>query len=149
MVLGAPEVAALPTSFDRSLWLGAGGDGVCLSGPTGGSGVRAVAFDVLVDGPGADLVLTPTHRASETVTVEFDEIAGLDRGAWYRLRVVWDEDGAISLDVAERRGDETIHHAALRPSARADPSAPGPFCIEAGHVPDGAGLNLDNIRVEA
>jgi hypothetical protein len=148
-VLGVPEVAAVPTSFDRSVWLGAVGDGVCLAGPPGGSAARAVAFDVLVGGLEADLVVTPTHRVNRTVTVEFDEIAGLARGAWYRLRVAWDEDGAISLEVTERRGVETIHRAALQPSAPSDRSAPGSICIEAGHVPKGAGLHLDNVRVDA
>jgi hypothetical protein len=149
LVLGAPEVAALPTSFDRSLRLEAAGDGVCLAGPPGGSTARSIAFDVLVGGLGTDLVLTPTHLVDETVTVAFDEISGLARGAWYRLRVAWDEDGAISLEVTERHGDETVQRAALQPSGPPDRAATGSICIEADRVPESAALHLDNVRVEA
>jgi hypothetical protein len=150
LVLGAPEVAALPTSFDRSLRLAAAGDGVCLAGPPGGSAARALTVDVLVGARLAtDIVITPAQRVEETVTVAFDEFPGLAPGAWYRLHLAWDESGAISLEVTERDGAGAVHRAALQPSAPPDRSAAGSICIEAGHATEEAAVHLDNIRVGA
>ena len=148
LVRGAPEVAALPTSFDRSLRLGAAGDGVCLAGPPGGSAARALAVDVLLDAqPTADLVIIPPHRVEETVTVALDQAPGLAPGTWYRLHVAWEEGGAVSLEVTERDGGAPAHRAALQPSAPPNRSATGSICIEAGPATDEAAVHLDNIRV--
>jgi hypothetical protein len=150
LVLGAPEVAALPTSFDRSLRLGGAGDGICLPGPPGGSAARALTVDVLIGAQlTTDLVITPVHRVEETVTVALDEIPGLAPDTWYRLHVGWDEGGAISLEVTERDAGGAVQHAALQPSTPPDHSATGSTCIEAGPVTEEAAVHLDNIRVGA
>jgi hypothetical protein len=150
LVLGAPEVAALPTSFDRSLRLGAAGDGVCLAGLPGGSAARALTVDVLVGAQlTTDLVITPAHRVEETVTVALDEFPGLAAGTWYRLHVAWDEGGEISLEVNERDAGGAVQRAALQPSTPPDRSAMGSICIEAGRATEEAAVHLDNIRVGA
>ena len=151
LVLGAPEVAAMPTSFDRSLRLGAAGDGVCLAGSPGGSNARALTVDVLVGAQRTtDLVITPVHRVEETVTVALDEFPGLAPGIWYRVHVAWDEGGAISLKLTERDGGGEVHRAALQSSTPRDRIAMGSICIESGPATEeAAAVHLDNIRVGA
>lgn len=149
LVLGAPEVAALPTSFDRSLRLAAAGDGVCLIGPPGGAPARAVTIDVLTgDEPGADLGIVPSHRATDSVTLALGQIPGVAPNAWYRLRVAWAEDGAISLEVHERDGGRAVHSAELDAAPPPDHPGAGSVCVEARQASAEGAVHLDNVRVE-
>ena len=147
-VLGAPEVVALPTPFDRSLRLGAPGDGLCLTGPPGGRPARAVTFDLYAGAqPAADLRLVPVDRPDQGVTLALAEIPGLGPDAWYRVRVEWrGQRGAIHLDIRARDGGEAIESAELKPSSALDRGRTGSVCVEAARISDATAVHVDNVR---
>ena len=148
-VLGAPEVSALPTPFDRSLRLGAPGDGLCVTGPPGGRPAAAVTFDLHAGAhPAADLRLFLADRPDQGATLELAEIPGLGPDAWYRVRVAWGKRGAIHLDIRARSGGEAIHRAELKPSSAPDRGRTGSVCVEAARVSDATAVHVDNVRAE-
>jgi hypothetical protein len=148
-VLGSPEVAAVPTSFDRSLRLDRAGDGACLAGPAGSGPLRALAVNVLTPAPaGVEVLIVPMDRPDRGVRLALGEIPGLGPDAWYRVRVAWAEDGAIRLVVLPADGGPALHRSDLEPSPGPDRGGAGSACIEATAATEAASVHLDRVRVE-
>jgi hypothetical protein len=145
-VVGAPEVAAMPTSFDRSLLLAVEGAGACLVGvpsePT-----RSLAIDLhtgtRVDGT---LRVTPTDRPDETAALVLSRIPGLAPNTWYSMQLGWTGGDAISFDIRERDGGRAVQRGALVAEAGFEIGS-GSVCITGLGVSEATAMHVDNVVV--
>lgn len=147
-VLGAPEVAALPTPFDRSLLLGNAGSGACLDGVPG-EPARSLAID-LRTGPQISgiLLVTPTDQPGLGAALDLAQIPSLDPATWYRVELAWAGDGEINLEIRERDGGGAVHRTQLLAGPDGlDRSGLGSLCVEALRISGATAMYIDNARV--
>ena len=145
-VLGLPEVAAFPTSFDRSLLLASPGSGACLVG-VAGEPARSLAIDLRTGSrTQGTLRITPTDRPHEVVVLEPGAI-GLEPETWYSVQVAW-VNGTVNLEVRERDDGRAVHRGTLAPATGdAQPPGSGALCLEALGVSEATVMHIDNGRV--
>jgi hypothetical protein len=144
--VGAPEVAAMPTSFDRSLLLAVEGAGACLVGVPG-EPTRSLAIDLHTGTRvGGTLRVTPTDRPDETAALVLSRIAGLAPNTWYSIQLGWTGSDAISFDIRERDGGRAVQRGALTADTGGDIGS-GSVCITALGVSDATAMHVDNVVV--
>ncbi len=145
-VLGAPDVAALPTSFDRSLLLAVEGAGACLVGVPG-EPTRSLGIDMLTGSRvGGTLRVTPTDRPDEAAALVLSRIAGLAPNTWYSIQLGWTGSGAISFEIREREGGSAVRRGTLTAEAGGDAGS-GSVCLKALGVSEATAMHLDNVVV--
>jgi hypothetical protein len=147
-VVGAPEVAAVPTPTDRSLRLAAPGSGACLVGVPG-EAARSLAIDLRAGTrPEGSLRVTPTDRPEQGVAIDLALIAGLEPETWYGVRLDWADDGAITLEVREHDGGRSVHRGRLTAATDATEfPGSGAVCLETLRVSEATAMHIDNARV--
>ena len=152
-IIGAPEVVAFPTPFDRSLRLSGTAAGFCvaLASPSTG-GASKMAFDLYLgefEGVGTlAFALPPKDAASATgLGLDLAALAELDREAWYRLAVTGGrERGRLEVTPV---GDARPEFAAeLGADATILPIPTDEVCIQSSLQSSEASLLVDNLRVD-
>jgi hypothetical protein len=144
-VLGNPEVAAVPTSFDRSLRLARRGDGACFEGAPG-KPVRALVLDVRADQRAAGRIrIGPSASGEGAVTLAMADVEGVVADAWYRVRVASTGDGQIRLVVRERSGGSVVHRVDATAASLSGPTV----CVRAVRASGTSDLHVDNVRVQS
>jgi hypothetical protein len=146
LVVGAPEVAAWPTSFDRSLLLAIEGAGACLVGVPE-EPIRSLAIDLHTGARvGGTLRVTPTDRPAESAALVLSRIAGLAPDTWYSIQLGWTETDEISFEVRERDGGTAVERGAVTAEAGGDTGS-GSVCITAVGVSETTAMHVDNVVV--
>ena len=147
-VIGTPEVAAFPTSFDRSLRL-AGNTGVCLELPQAAADDAAsIAFDLHLGNAGSGgslLFVLPTLE--DTQVFDLVALPESDPNRWYRVVVTGSSD-AGRIAVTPLGADQPILEAVLDADRTIGPTSSREACVQSMLVPDDAALHVDNLRAE-
>lgn len=147
-LIGAPEVVAIPSPFDRSLRLAGAATGICLEG----RGSSGIAFDLFRDDAGSGGLLrvgleSSGDRRAMALIVELDSLARLPRGSWYRIHVVPDGAAGRAVVTDPESGREVLAMELGTDTAGVSP-ADGETCLQAALATTDASLLADNLRVD-
>jgi hypothetical protein len=145
-VIGAPDVVAFPSPFDRSLRLGGPSSGLCIASTT--SDISSLALELHLGELGAGggrLVVSFAGRATG-LALDLSALAALDRSAWYGLTVtaVGATGRAALTDLADDRPLLELELAATTGSFVA---AAGEVCLLAEMGETGPSVSIDNVGV--
>lgn len=151
-IIGAPEVATFPTSFDRSLRLTGTAAGFCVAlASASTSRAQSMGFDLHLRKAGGlgrlAVGLPPNGPASATgLAIDLAALGGLDPEAWYRLTVTGGEPGRLEVTGVE--DDRLVLEAELGGDATMVPVSTDEVCIHASLQSPEASLLVDNLRVD-
>lgn len=151
-IIGAPEVAAFPTPFDRSLRLPGVASGFCFAlSPLSEGGASSMAFDLhLGESPGVGrLTFALPHDGSAAAGLGLDlaTFGELDHEAWYRLTVTGGGTPG-RVEVTALGDPRPLLSAELGGDATFVPMRTDEVCIQASHESPEASLLIDNLRVD-
>jgi hypothetical protein len=149
-VIGAPEVVAFPSAFDRSLRLGGPAAGLCLpsAAPSTAEG-SALTLDLHLGelGTGAGRLVVSFAGRATGLTLDLASLATLDRSAWHRLAVT-SADGVGRATVFTVADDRPVLDVGLEAGASDVPATAGEVCLHAELQATGTSLFVDNLRVD-
>lgn len=128
---GSAEVAAFPTSFDRSLRLtGPGLAGLCVDGNTVRDAPVSVAFDLMQPSgatPPSVLLTFAPGQTRESFEVGQELLSELQPGEWFGLEMTWEQDGSARAEVQPRDGGDGVVESRLQ-------AAPEPVTVDDGAI---------------
>jgi hypothetical protein len=144
---GAPEVAAFPTPFDRSLWFTPSST-LCVAAPGRIAATGPVfAFDAyLGDAEGGGRLgfsASPDETGVVTSLTDFD---GLDLERWYRLTVTRTVDDHV-LTLTDLETGSRVIEVPLAADPTVVRARPNEACIE-WSSPAGSGIFVDDVRLD-
>ncbi len=145
-VIGAPEVAAFPTPFNRSLRLTGPSSAICVS--TSGT-PSAISLDIYL-GEGGDegrLGFRLSPADADGSAIELNAIEGVDGEGWHHLAVIRTGDAAV-LSLTPIEGGAPAIEVPLIADGSVIASSPGEACVEWSTGSTGASIYIDDVRVD-